>query len=278
MREISRQVSLLFVPGNRPERLDKALATAADIVCVDLEDAVAPHDKDSARAAILSRLSDLPEGRLALRINGLRTRAGIDDLAALAAITSRGEALPAWLLVPMVESPAEVAIVRGVLGSACPPIIPLIETVAGLKAGAAIGSEAGVAALMFGAGDLSAQLGCEFAWEPLLAARGQFVMACADAGVPAIDVPFTRLNDNDALVQETTRARAMGFQLKAAIHPAQVDTINAIFRPTDEEIAAAEQAIAAFKAGGGQAVSFNGRMLEAPFMKRLERIAAFREN
>ena len=134
-----------------------------------------------------------------------------------------------------------------------------------------------VAALMLGAGDLSAQLGCEFAWEPLLAARGQFVMACADAGVPAIDVPFTRLNDPDGLAEETRRARAMGFQLKAAIHPAQVDTINTIFRPTDEEIAAAEQAIAAFEAGGGQAVSFNGRMLEAPFMKRLERIAAFKE-
>ena len=274
MTGIGRHVSLLFVPGSRPERLDKALATAAGVVCVDLEDAVAPADKDSARAAVLDRLPNLPSGRVALRINGLRTRAGIEDLAALASAS----VLPAWLLLPMVESPAEIAIVRGVLGAACPPLVPLVETVAGLDAAAAIGREAGVAALMLGAGDLSAQLGCDFAWEPLLVARGRFVMACALAGVPPIDVPFTRLDDAAGLAEETARARAMGFQLKAAIHPAQVDTINALLRPSEPEIVQAEQAIAAFRAGGGQAVSFNGRMLEAPFMKRLERIASFREN
>lgn len=273
MARIDHHVSLLFVPGHRLDRLDKALATAAGVVCVDLEDAVPLADKAAAREAILARLADLPGGRLALRINGLRTAAGIADLAALMTAPH----LPAWLLLPMAESPVEIEILRGALGAHCPPIIALIETVAGLHQAAEIGRAPGVQALMLGAGDLSAQLGCAFAWEPLLTVRGQFVIACAEAGVPAIDVPYTTLNDEAGLAEETRRVREMGFLLKAAIHPAQIDPINALLMPSAEEIADAEAAITAYRAGGGQAVSFNGRMLEAPFMRRLERIAAFKE-
>lgn len=273
MARIDHHVSLLFVPGHRLDRLDKALATAAGVVCVDLEDAVPLADKAIARDAILARLGNIPCGRVALRMNGLRTAAGIADLAALMTASM----LPAWLLIPMVESPVEIEIVRGVLGENCPPIIALVETVTGLRNASAIGSAEGVQALMLGAGDLSAQLGCAFAWEPLLTVRGQFVMACAEAGVPAIDVPYIKLNDDAGLAEETRRVRDMGFLLKAAIHPAQIDTINALLMPSAEEITEAEAAITAFRAAGGQAVSFNGRMLEAPFMRRLERIAAFKE-
>lgn len=271
---IDRHVSLLFVPGNRPERLDKALATAAGIVCVDLEDAVPPAEKDTARASILARLADgLAADRVAVRINGLRTAYGIADLAAL----SKAATLPGWLLLPMAESPAEIEIIAGALGERCPPVIALVETVAGLRSATAIGRMAAVQALMLGGADLSAQLGAVFGWEPLLAARGQFVMACAEAGVPAIDVPFIRLDDAEGLAEETRRIRDMGFQLKAAIHPAQIDTINDLLMPSAEEIAEAEQAIAAFRAAGGQAVRHNGKMLEAPFVKRLERVVAFKE-
>lgn len=273
LRPIDHHVSLLFVPGSKPDRVDKALATAAGVVCVDLEDAVAEPDKAAARDSILARLAQLPPGRLAIRINGLRTPAGIADLASL----MTAPILPSWLFLPMVESPAEIEILRGALGDRCPPIVPLVETAKGLCNAAKIGRAMGVQALMFGGGDLSAQLGCTFSWQPLFAARGQFILACADAGVPAIDVPFTRLDDEDALAEETRRVRDMGFRLKAAIHPRQIDTINNLLMPAAHEIEEAAAAIAAFRAAGGQAVSFNGMMLEAPFMRRLERIAAFGE-
>lgn len=273
MARIDHSVSLLFVPGHRLERVDKALRTAAGVVCVDLEDAVPQPAKAEARDALLARLPELPRARVAIRINGLRTPAGIADLAALMV----SPALPGWLLLPMVESAAEIEIVRGALGQRCPPIVALVETVAGLANAAEIGRSQGVVALMLGAGDLSAQLGCAFAWEPLLPVRGQFVMACAAAGVPPIDVPFIHIDDPDGLAEETRRARAMGFLLKAAIHPAQIDTINQIMKPGAEEIEDAVAAITAFREAGGQAVSFKGRMLEAPFMRRLERIAGFKE-
>ncbi|MCJ8157385.1 CoA ester lyase [Sphingomonas sp. LaA6.9] len=263
--------SMLFVPGSKPERYGKALASDADVVCVDLEDSVPESGKVEARAAAIAAIAQ-GDQRLILRINGVATRAGLEDLLALA----DAEALPPLLFVPMVESAAQVAIVTSVLGDRAPGIVPLIETVKGLNAAQEIASATGVVAMMFGGGDLSAELGVELAWEPLRSARGAFVMACAGAGIPAIDVPFIVLDDAEGLCAEAEAAKALGFTGKAAIHPAQVDTINAVFRPTAEQIAEAEEAQRVFDAAGGAAVRFNGRMLEAPIMRRYQRILAMR--
>lgn len=263
--------SMLFVPGSKPERYGKALASDADVVCVDLEDSVPESGKVEARAAAIAAIAQ-GDQRLILRINGVATRAGLEDLLALA----DAEALPPLLFVPMVESAAQVAIVTSVLGDRAPGIVPLIETVKGLNAVQEIASATGVVAMMFGGGDLSAELGVELAWEPLRSARGAFVMACAGAGIPAIDVPFIVLDDAEGLCAEAEAAKALGFTGKAAIHPAQVDTINAVFRPTAEQIAEAEEAQRVFDAAGGAAVRFNGRMLEAPIMRRYQRILAMR--
>jgi len=263
--------SLLFVPGSKPDRFDKALSTDADLICIDLEDSVPAEGKASARAAAIAAIGR-GDPRLVLRMNGVATRAGIEDLLALADAPVR----PPLLFVPMVESPAEIAIAVAILGDGAPGIVPLIETVKGLGAAPAIATAPGVAAMMFGGGDFAAELGVEIAWEPLRTARGLFAMACAGAGIPAIDVPFVRLDDADGLRDETAAVKALGFAAKAAIHPAQVDTINALLRPTAEEIAEAQEAQRIYDAAGGAAVRFNGRMLEAPIMRRYQRILAMR--
>ncbi|MBB4630878.1 HpcH/HpaI aldolase/citrate lyase family protein [Sphingosinicella soli] len=261
---------LLFVPGNRPERFEKALATGAELVCIDLEDAVPPAAKDETRAVVMAALPGLPPGRIAVRVNGMRTEAGLRDLLAL----KDAGPLP-LLLVPMVESVGELAPLQAVGASA---IIPLIETARGLAAAAEIAASDAVAAMMFGGGDLSAELGVALEWEPLAAARGHFVLACARARVPAIDVPYIHIADPEGLAEEARRAKSMGFSAKAAIHPAQVQIIQDRMRPQPSEIEDARDALRAFADAGGQAVMFKGRMLEAPFMRRLERLVAFGES
>jgi len=258
-------VSLLFVPGARPERFAKALATDADMVCIDLEDAVAAADKDNARAAAIAAIGP----RVAIRINGLRTASGLADLLALAA----APVLPELVFVPMVESAEEIRIVASVLGAQA-AIVPLVESPRGLAAGVEIARTPGVVAMMFGGGDLSAELGVRLAWEPLAVARGLFVLACAQAGIPAIDVPFVDLADTGGLAEEAHKACALGFTAKAAIHPAQLDAIHAAMRPDAAAVAEAREAVAAFDAAGGAAVKFKGRMLEAPLMRRYARILA----
>lgn len=252
----ARMQSLLFVPGTHPDRFAGALASGADAVCIDLEDSVPPDAKDEAREAALNALGD---PRLCIRINGAGTKAGRADLAAL-----EGGHVP-LLLVPKVEGPDELA---GIHGS----VVPLIETPRGLRCAHEIGAAPGVVAMMFGGGDLSAELGVALAWEPLAHARGAFLLACAEAGVPAIDVPFIDLDDAAGLQEETARAKALGFAAKAAIHPRQIATIHAAMRPTADEVAEARDAHAAFREAGGAAVRWRGRMLEAPLMRRYARI------
>lgn len=259
--------SLLFVSGATPERFAKALASGASVVCIDLEDSVPADGKDAARAAAIAAIKADP--RFATRINPVTTLAGLRDLVAIA----DAGIVPALLLLPKAEAPAMIEVVTGALPRAM-PIVPLIETPAGLTMTSAIAAMPGVAAMMFGGGDMAAELGVAIAWEPLLAARGAFLLGCAQAGVPAIDVPFIALDDREGLAEETRRAQALGFQAKAAIHPAQVATIDEVMRPSPVQIAEAHEANAAFDAAGGGAVRFRGRMLEAPVMRRYRQILA----
>lgn len=261
--------SLLFVPGSRAERFAKARSSGAGLTVIDLEDAVPGEAKADARTAALAEVAR--DGRaLAIRINGVKTRAGIADLHHFA----EAETLPAILLVPMVESAAEIAVVRGALGRRCPALVPLIETPRGLRHALAIARADGVAAVMFGGGDFAGELGVEIGWEPLLTARQQLLLACAEAGRPAIDVPFVGLDDEAGLVEECGRARSLGFAAKAAIHPAQIGAIEAAFAPTEAEKAEAAEALKAYEAGGGAAIRHKGRMLEAPLVRHYRAVLA----
>lgn len=262
--------SILFVPGARPDRFAKAAGAGADCVVIDLEDAVADCDKAAARDAALSHIAADARGRFALRMNGVATGHGLADLLALQAAGIR----PAALFVPMVESPAELTIVARVLNDPELALVPLIETSAGLRAAPEIAAAPQVVALMFGGGDLSGELGVELAWEPLLTARSLLALAAAGARVTAIDVPFLRLDDAEGLAAETARAKALGYAAKAAIHPSQVPVINALMQPTPDEFAEAKAAVAAYEAGGRRAIRHQGRMLEAPIIRRYQRVLA----
>lgn len=154
--------SLLFVPGSAPARFAKALASDADMVCIDLEDAVAADAKDAARAAAIAAIGP----RVAIRVNAVETAAGKADLAALAAASAR----PDMVLLPKVETAAEVAVARGALLGT--DLVPLIESARGLRLAHEIGAAPGVVAMMFGGGDLAGELGVALAWEPLAVARG----------------------------------------------------------------------------------------------------------
>lgn len=261
--------SLLFVPGSRPDRFEKAGATGAGLTVIDLEDAVPPAEKIPARQAALDHMADAGAG-WALRINPVTTAAGIRDLAALA----DADFVPDTLLLPMVESPAEPDIVARALESRAPGIVPLVETPRGLRHALEIARANNVVAVMFGGGDFAGELGVELAWEPLLAARQGLVLACAEAGVPAIDVPFVGLDDEAGLAQECARARAIGFAAKAAIHPRQLSAIETAFAPNAAELAEAREALVAYEAGGGGAIRFRGRMLEAPLVKHYRAVLA----
>lgn len=267
----ARLQSLLFVPGSRPDRFAGALASGADAVCIDLEDSVPAPDKAAARESALAAIAGDETGRLILRCNGLGTIDGVQDLGAIASALAKGANAPPLLLLPKVENAEQLTVLAQLTGDRL-GLVPLIESPRGLRAAAAIGSVPGVAAMMFGGGDLSAELGVELAWEPLSVARGLFILACAEAGVPAIDVPWIRLDDAPGLEDETRRAKALGFAAKAAIHPAQIPTIHAVMRPTSDEVDEAHAAEIAFAEAGGGAVRFRGRMLEAPVMRRYRRI------
>jgi (S)-citramalyl-CoA lyase len=261
--------SLLFVPGNRPDRFEKALASGADLVTIDLEDAVGAADKDAARAAALAAMGP---ANLGIRINGLRTVQGLADLVAIAAAERR----PPFAMIPMVETVTEVEIVRAALPGTA--LLPLIETVWGLRNADAIAAAPGIGGVMLGGADFAGQLGVAMSWDALFAARAQIVMACASACVPSIDVPWLDLDDLDGLADDVVRVAAMGFTAKSIVHPRHVDVVHRAMRPSATDITEAREAETAYAAAGESAVRFRGKMLEAPVMARYRRILAFGGN
>ncbi len=237
---------------------------------IDLEDAVADADKGAARDAALAYVAAGHGEGWAIRINGVKTLAGLADLVALAAAT----ALPAVLAVPMVESAVELDIITGALGDRCPALLPLIETPRGLVQAMAIAGHPAVGALMLGGADYCGELGVPMSADALAHARGVVASACAAARIIAVDVPFLDLEDGDGLTAETQLARRIGFAAKAAIHPSQIPVVNAVMRPTAAQVAEAEAALAAYIAGGQRAIRYKGRMLEAPVIRMFEAVIA----
>jgi citrate lyase beta subunit len=270
---------LLFTPGNRPERFAKAAATGADGLILDLEDAVAAEAKDAARATLIEHLrGDFRAGLAAhqvkgLRVNNIHTPAGVRDLDAL---VSSGVA-PDFVMLPKVESAFEVRLyVRHLeAGQAGIAFLCLIESARGLEAALEIANaDPRVRALAFGGVDLAADLRTDLAWEPLLYGRSRLVQAAASAGVGLVDVPHLALDDAAALAAECARAKALGFNGKLAIHPKQVAPILAAFTPTAAEVERAAQMVAALERAGGNAVEFEGRMLEGPIVRAARRVLA----
>ncbi len=245
--------SWLFTPGTRPDRFAKAAEIGADVLIIDLEDAVSPEDKPKARATALEYLSGSAANAVsrAIRINGLDTAAGIADLDALLA----SSAAPDFLVLPKTDSPGHLHILDRLLAAAGrgTRLIGIIESARGLAAAEAIAAAATprLFGLMLGAADMAADLGIATAWPPLVAVRSRLVLACALAGVTPIDSPFFDVHDVDGLSREAADALAFGFPAKAAIHPGQVGPINQALTPTGKAVEHAKAVLSANAKGVG---------------------------
>ena len=263
--------SLLFVPATRSDRFSKALVSGADAVCVDLEDAVAPGEKDAARAAAMSFLSAEERGPArVVRINSLRTLDGLKDILAL----SEAHLRSGIVAVPKVDSAEEVdlllELVPGELG-----IIAQVETLRGVRNAAAIAcASSRVCAIMFGGLDLAGELGVPPSWEALLQGRLAVAYAAAEARLPALDMPFPDVSDSKECGAEAARAQALGFTAKMAIHPTQLSTIHDAFTPNAADVAWAERLLESFKRAGGGVALLDGKMIERPVVRNAERLLA----
>jgi (S)-citramalyl-CoA lyase len=266
-----RTRSWLFTPATRPERFAKAGEIGADVLLIDLEDAVAPRDKAAARTTALDRLAGPRAGTLrALRINGLDTRAGIADLDALLG----SAASPDFLVLPKTETAGHLQILDRLLTAVgkATRLVGLIESARGLAALEAISTATPrLAGLMFGAADMSADLGAATTWQPLVYARGRLIAVCASADILAIDSPFFELHDEAGLKQEVTAAVALGFSAKAAIHPAQIGPINAALTPSAGAVEKARAVIAVNAKGVG---TVDGEMIDEAVARKARRTLA----
>jgi citrate lyase beta subunit len=254
---------MLFVPGSRPDRFSKAAASGADIICLDLEDAVLPADKAVAREHVLAYLGQSPRPcEVAVRINSLRSREGLEDLLALATVT----AAPDLVVLPKTECAGEVTIVAAVLaqGGHAAALVPMVETLAGLDNVASIAAARHVAFVFLGTADLSTEMGVTMDWEPMLYARQQVVQAAKSARVEAMDGVWAQIDDLEGCAAETRRSVALGFAAKPCLHPKQVDVIHKAMLPAPGELELARGIVAAFENGGAGAILYRGRMIDAP--------------
>ncbi|MFC0205774.1 HpcH/HpaI aldolase/citrate lyase family protein [Novosphingobium soli] len=262
--------SLLFTPGSRPDRFAKAGATATEGLILDLEDAVAAADKDSAREHVAAFLSHRGAVRqqVTVRINPLSSVAGLLDLAMIA----RSAAAPEFVLLPKAESAEQVRLLAQVLEGAGSQarIGALVESARGVARAAELAeADARLAFVMFGAADYAADLGQDVAIYRPDHARAAIVNAAAAGGIVAIDSPFFAIDGPDALVEDCTGGRALGFHGKAAIHPSQIEAINASYTPREEERARARRILDAATDGVGV---LDGEMVDIAMVRWARRI------
>ena len=217
-----------------------------------------------------------PRAERVLRVNGLRTVDGLRDVLGVIELAARPDAL----MLPKIKHAEEIRWLDDLLTSMAVEIKlqVIIETADGLHNALEIaGASQRVVALLFGAVDLSAELRCSQSWESLLYARSRVVHAAARAGIDAIDVPFLDLNDAEALQVEARRSQQLGFTGKAAIHPAQLDVIHAVFSPTAEEVDRARRILATFNESKDGLVVVDGQLIEKPVVRAMERIVLLAE-
>lgn len=278
--------SALFVPGNRPDRVLKAISTDADAVIIDLEDAVPADQKDEARKVVRDNSQQHPGRIIFARVNATDSDFIKPDIAAIV-----NEHL-AGIIVPKIADPAQVQEVNQLLLEAekhndVQPgnvkLIPMIESALGVENAFHIASCAPapdrVYTLTFGAGDLTLDLGVNLSksGEELAYARARLVVACRAAGlVQPLDTPFmVDLKDRQALENDISRAEQVGFQGKLCIHPNQIDACNLLFSPTEREIEFARKVIQAFDDAqnrGTAVIQLEGKFIDAPFVARARSI------
>jgi len=266
--------SFLFVPGNRPERFAKALASGADAVIIDLEDAVPLDAKLAARDALLAAWPDFDaaqRARLLVRVNPAGAPWHEADLAAVAKLTGLGA-----VMLPKAETPQQIVHAAQTSGL---PVLPLIESAEGLGQMDSMARTPGVLRLVLGHIDLQADLGlsCGPDEAELAPVRLALVVASRRAGLPSpVDGVTTATTNAEVLARDAQRSRRFGMGAKLCIHPAQVDGVHQALAPTEAECDWARRVLAAEVAAGGGAFSVDGKMVDPPVLLLARQILQIR--
>lgn len=253
--------SVLYIPGSKPRALEKARSLPADAIIFDLEDAVAPDEKSTARGTLAQALSDGGYGaRMKIvRINDLGTEWGAEDARAVLSMGADA------VLLPKVNGPAELDALAEITGDL--PLWAMMETPTGMLRAAEIAAHPLSQGMVMGTNDLAKDMGTRFRADrvPLMTGLGLCLLAAKAHGLAIIDGVYNAFRDAEGLAAECTQGRDMGFDGKTLIHPAQLDVANAAFSPSEEEVDLARRQIAAYDEAltNGQAVAVvDGRIVE----------------
>jgi citrate lyase beta subunit len=254
--------SVLFLPASNPRALAKARAAGADLVVLDLEDAVKREDKRSARDAAVEAVETAWPMPVAIRVNGIGSEWHSLDLDAVARSNADFVVLPRAI---------SAHLVRGVAEAVSKPALAMIETAAGVLASAQIAESA--AGLIAGTNDLRSdlRLPLDATREPISAALQMIVLAARAAGVAAFDGVFNRLDDAGGFVREAEQGRQLGFDGKSLIHPDQIEPCHRAFAPSEAELSRARRLVDAFRGG---AERFDNEMIERMHVEAAQRVLA----
>ena len=273
LNKIKVRRSFIFTPGLNPEMFPKALASGADMVCIELEDGIAIKDKDEARKNTINALKTLEvknDVELVVRVNCQRTKPGLLDLEAFISSNLKVKAL----MLPKVKTPDEIIFIDDLL-SDCnldTDLHVIMETNEALENIYDIAhSSKRIVALYFGGVDMAAELRVPNSYENLIYARSKLVHAGASVGVDVIDVPYLDLEDMNGMKKEAELVRNLGFTGKGSIHPKQINILNKVFTPSEEEITKAKKIIDQFNASDTGLVVIDGKLIEKPVLREMQR-------
>ena len=274
IKKIFSRRSFIFTPPLKINMFDKAVKSGVDIVCLELEDGIAPSDKLFARQnalKIINKKKDYNNIEVLIRINSIREIFGILDITAIL----NNKTQPDGLLVPKIKSPEELKILDNLFTEKKlnTKFHAIIETNSGLeKANEIAASTDRLEALFFGAVDMSAELRCLNSWNNLLYARSKVVHAAASKQLDVIDVPFLDLDNLKKMKEEATNSKNLGFTGKGAIHPKQIKILNNVFTPTLKEVKKAKKIISLFEKSSSGLVLYEGKLIEKPVLREMYRV------
>ena len=274
IKKVFSRRSFIFTPPLKINMFDNAVKSGVDIVCLELEDGIAPSDKLFARQnalKIINKKKDYNNIEVLIRINSIREIFGILDITAIL----NNKTQPDGLLVPKIKSPEELKILDNLFTEKKlnTKFHAIIETNSGLeKANEIAASTDRLEALFFGAVDMSAELRCQNSWNNLLYARSKVVHAAASKQLDVIDVPFLDLDNLKKMKEEATNSKNLGFTGKGAIHPKQIKTLNNVFTPSLKEVKKAKKIISLFEKSSSGLVLYEGKLIEKPVLREMYRV------
>ena len=271
--KINVRRSFIFTPGLKPEMFPKAIASGADMVCIELEDGIAIKDKNEARKNTIEALETLEVKsgvELVVRVNCQRTKFGLLDLEAFISAKTKVKAI----MLPKVKTPDEIAFIDDLLADCGldTDLHVIMETNEALESIYEIANASKrIVALYFGGVDMAAELRVPNEYKNLIYARSKLVHAGASVGVDVIDVPYLDLDDMDGMKKEAELVRDLGFTGKGSIHPKQINMLNEIFTPSKEEIVKAKRIVDQFNASNTGLVVIDGKLIEKPVLREMQR-------